>query len=790
MNELEKNIECFEYSIFREDELELISSKKTCYQSSISKWSRYDDANRAIFDIDYPDYAFHTSPATCGGVDPWWIIDLKTIESIDLIKIYNRSNEEFKHRINNLTIERSFDGVDWTRVPTDICKVTKEKNMEVLLYGLCKARYIKVSLKGKLALALGKIKIYQRKKENIAFPFILPKLVLNNPILKINKSDFEKYKNIDYISYKNMGKYKLFESDTRNVFLEEDLDSLKYTIAFNKDESCYFLDLKKEFLIDLIKIFNKKSTDVDISNLRCEVSSNGKHWTTLGNDMIYLLKSRNVEILLSQKVKVRYIKLFINKDEATNIEHIGIYIRNIKGYIVAAKPDGFGMRIGAMINGHYYAKKTGFKFKFCWDETTDTDNLKVRDSIRNNNVNYIPIVMDKVDNVFDKIYLDKYLLKAHIVEYYNTVVDNPSSNTQNKPYGFAISQTAPYSKINNKELRKKIKIEVSQSYENIKFNKRFEYLKKLIVKISNELQNNFIAIHLRGGEIVFGDIRFAPIVWAGSRHFPYEVALDITMDEINKTNIVIFGQDLLANKELCEYINKNKSSPFKAIVSLSLTDELSNDMESVFFDINLMSKAKKIYSTGASQFGKVAELMSEDEILVSFYDIYSNEELFDILKRNIDVLNLHNLQKAFTMFRIYDLACKLDKPNSEKLEYLIKAYDYDNENKAYLMYIMYHYLLEDRVEEVERIIEDNFKTNFDIFLIPFVGAYGDFSWATKHYNNIFSKFIEKKSLNYPFLILLIFEISKKIGDKKLELEILEILEKINDVRVLKYLKSR
>lgn len=150
----------FEFVYFDREDLENISKDKQCFQSSISRWSKKNDPIRAIQNIEYNDYLFHTDPC---HENPWWMLDLNKVESIDCIEINNRKNKKYIDRIKNLIIEISIDGLFWTKIASDLCKLTSSDNMEVLLYGKVKARYIKISLKGKYALALGNIFVFKRK---------------------------------------------------------------------------------------------------------------------------------------------------------------------------------------------------------------------------------------------------------------------------------------------------------------------------------------------------------------------------------------------------------------------------------------------------------------------------------------------------------------------------------------------------------------------------------------------------------------------------------------------------
>lgn len=53
------------------------------------------------------------------------------------------------------------------------------------------------------------------------------------------------------------------------------------------------------------------------------------------------------------------------------------------------------------------------------------------------------------------------------------------------------------------------------------------------------------------------------------------------------------------------------------------------------FELNLMSKADKIYTTGGSMYSNLAEMISGKNIICSFYDMYSPDEIYDVLLKFI-----------------------------------------------------------------------------------------------------------------------------------------------------------
>lgn len=109
-------------------------------------------------------------------------------------------------------------------------------------------------------------------------------------------------------------------------------------------------------------------------------------------------------------------------------------------------------------------------------------------------------------------------------------------------------------------------------------------------KISS-INFEFIALHIRGGEIIFSDSRRLP-GWevVEDRYFPYEIAYELIIKELdNKLKIVIFGQDLKANKILKQYFAKSN-----CVYTIDdFIDKDMQDVERTFLMLILCLKPKK-----------------------------------------------------------------------------------------------------------------------------------------------------------------------------------------------------
>ncbi|MDR0579280.1 MAG: discoidin domain-containing protein [Campylobacteraceae bacterium] len=79
-------------------------------QSSLSKWSKPNDAQRAVTDIGNANFAFHTNKEQ----NPWWQLTLDKPRCIEYIILHNRK-DACKEKSRKLTVEL-FDGEEYIKI--------------------------------------------------------------------------------------------------------------------------------------------------------------------------------------------------------------------------------------------------------------------------------------------------------------------------------------------------------------------------------------------------------------------------------------------------------------------------------------------------------------------------------------------------------------------------------------------------------------------------------------------------------------------------------------------------
>ncbi|MCW1335703.1 discoidin domain-containing protein [Campylobacter jejuni] len=130
-------------------------------QSSLSIYSKFNDASRAINTDIICDYAFCTSKDQWS----WWMVDLLDTYFLEKIRILNVKNTFLRSSMRDIKIYVSIDNTQWTLIPQNFY-IWKYNNFEcdVVISNRVEARYIKILLERKV-LSLSKVEVFKKRKK-------------------------------------------------------------------------------------------------------------------------------------------------------------------------------------------------------------------------------------------------------------------------------------------------------------------------------------------------------------------------------------------------------------------------------------------------------------------------------------------------------------------------------------------------------------------------------------------------------------------------------------------------
>jgi len=138
---------------------------KPASQSSLSAWSKENDASGAVSGVMPETFGFHTGLET----SPWWMVDLLSGYRIDQIVIHNRL-DSLQERARSCIVDISEDGASWVIVHAGFVCFSGGAHGVALtlpLSGRVSGRFVRVSLAEKECLHLAQVEVFVHVGETI-----------------------------------------------------------------------------------------------------------------------------------------------------------------------------------------------------------------------------------------------------------------------------------------------------------------------------------------------------------------------------------------------------------------------------------------------------------------------------------------------------------------------------------------------------------------------------------------------------------------------------------------------
>lgn len=436
---------------------------------------------------------------------------------------------------------------------------------------------------------------------------------------------------------------------------------------------------------------------------------------------------------------------------------------------LAAREDGLGSRLCAMVNAISLAIKFDQDFIFSWPEKKFNQEFHS---------------IASVESIFSENFIAKHFLRAGFEKsnYINAMHDKFSCDKIDKidvkKHGWLIGQE----KITNfiDEQYNIDKAYLHEAFAYIDFNKNIKQIKNEIENLS--MKKNSVAVHVRGGDIVYSDKRDKYQKYFVKKALPISVAKMMIEYAIkNDESVIVFYEDAIVKDLLSEYA--------EILFACDLIGVQNTDMATqAISEILLLRRCKKIYGS-ISGFTRVA-LWTSPVQLISPLAIYDRREIAKFIEGDLkkNSVLMDSFQIAFSWYSIYLLL--RDQVDTEAANiYLSNAIEADCTNNLYTIEKITNYMRNDDIDlanrECSNIIEQNRIQNIYKFVQLLV---------YRHAN----KFIFKEELELidlyegdkPWL-----QIIKGLsvffrGDNENGLKILsEVAKKINDDKVTNIIRN-
>ncbi|MCR6574655.1 hypothetical protein CINS5995_07915, partial [Campylobacter insulaenigrae] len=450
--------------------------------------------------------------------------------------------------------------------------------------------------------------------------------------------------------------------------------NFKSKTKFNDEKSTFFLMYsKKKYCLRCIQL---QEIDLDITKIVISISIDSINWQRL--EYKCDIQKNSTVITLNSCIYFKYIKI----EAIAALSKLKFFATKFIGIIVSHRPDGFASRMWAFLNAMYLAKKSGFKFGFVWPKFDDVDGL----------ISKKYITIDSENNMFSQTFIQNHsytfdnLPQTH--DYDNCLAPSSLQNIQRlsfyEEYGHLVTCCIPlYEFIHDIQIQK-YQCELQNIWDNLQFSRKYMNIKNKVDDICNYLNNDFVAIHVRGGDIINGNHRYFIMSSLWSYLYPLELVIRlIEMLLIQKTKIVVFSDD----EEIVDMIKRNifneKYNVNYLYFAKELTPKFVSLRECSFFNFQLLSKAKYIYGSQWSTFRVLAGFLGECESQKTILDIFSYDKQYKILNDNLEKIKTNKKYKAASCMYLYVIAKKINKNKQCLVEILKQGLVYDPHNLSF-----------------------------------------------------------------------------------------------------------
>lgn len=409
-----------------------------------------------------------------------------------------------------------------------------------------------------------------------------------------------------------------------------------------------------------------------------------------------------------------------------------------KKFLVASRTDGFGVRLLSIMNAILLSDITGVPFYFTW---------------RNNKIKNIFHDIEDSKDCFHKTFLSKHFIDENqILEYKElSFEDIIVSKNPDRGIFYRVPQGIPKEIRDNTKTFSKIK---NFRYINV-FNKII-FSEKNKIAINSAFNYDFgqrrIAIHLRAGDIMFGNFR--ENTYYVKKAIPIPLVLKIIQD-YGAENLIIFCQDILLSNIL-------KNIYPNILCSNDLIDKDYDGVQRALFDICLMSRLEKIYA-GQSGFSYLASLLTRQKLL-KFNSEYDPTFITNIIFEKINDLEFFEIfPKEYISHSILTiLSFNNNKLTLKEYYKLIELGIKTDPNNIFYFFLKIMYLIETNTSQAEMLF-----TEMEVFKKNKLFTYFENNIQNAMLYKYFKsqKFIQKLRINpcnmsYIFLAL-IFVLKKK-----------------------------
>lgn len=315
------------------------------------------------------------------------------------------------------------------------------------------------------------------------------------------------------------------------------------------------------------------------------------------------------------------------ENDSSDVKRIDLYREQLFGMVLTARTDGTTERINAIVNGLLLSRKFGLNFYFSWVGKS---------------ANTYHCTTEELPDIFSDEFVEQHFKPFDFFQRYtySKLDKRPNSELANGSQVRGSSENRE-KVIEDAKLKKGNIVPATYNYGNNYsgvigkvFNQKYLDIKKNKA-IS---QKNYIAIHYRGGDVIYGVSRFDESALFGKS--ACLSMIERIISENKSSNILLFGTPINESLDDLKFLK----SKYKNITLASElhTENLNPVIEECFF----MGLCQQVYSTKGTGVVRLATKISPDIRLVYYDEVFSEKELFMCLLSGVDNHEYNSLQRA------------------------------------------------------------------------------------------------------------------------------------------------
>jgi hypothetical protein len=346
-----------------------------------------------------------------------------------------------------------------------------------------------------------------------------------------------------------------------------------------------------------------------------------------------------------------------------------------KRLFIATRTDGFGVRLLAVMNAIALSDLTGIPFAFTWQNNKSSNPFHD---------------VESAESCFDRFFIHKHFLEDSAVNNFREVsfLEFLDKEEPEIPIFCRVPQSITPKLINDKKILRELK---TKNFKTVFDSIGFSDKNKRAISNAMDVQLNpqRLGIHLRAGDVIYGNFRKDPLYINKAIPFPL---IKKIIEERSPEQCLLFCQDPAIDAILLENYPDVQSSR-------TLTSDQYDGAQRALFDIALMSRCRGIIA-GRSGFSMVSSKISGQPI-EEYLSLYNHNEvvaeLGQWLNDPIALKGIPDLQISYALMTLLSLD-KNQLGRDRRRSYIQMGLSSDPENAFFHLLMIIEFLEQDTTE--------------------------------------------------------------------------------------------